>query len=133
MKFEELIHQLLTHLRPYVTFLYHCGGRSVEAEPIEWTQFDLARHVIRLEDDQTKDKDARYLPLPFQLVMMLAEIECKEGRVFDTTNLRKEWMTACTACGLGRKIDVPGKKYDPRYEGLTLHDTCGAAQDGSYC
>ena len=31
-------------------------------------------------------------------------------------------MTACAACGLGRKIEVPDKKYDPRYEGLTLHD-----------
>jgi integrase len=121
-KFEELVALLPTHLRPYVTFLYHCGGRSGEAELIEWPQVDLARRVIRLEDDQTKNADARYVPLPSQLVMMLAQIEHKEGRVFDTTNLRKEWMTACAACGLGRKIEVPGKKYDPRYEGLTLHD-----------
>ncbi|MGA7363950.1 MAG: hypothetical protein WBX04_02405, partial [Candidatus Sulfotelmatobacter sp.] len=38
------------------------------------------------------------------------------------TNLRKEWMTACAACGLGTKIKVEGKPYDPRYVGLTLHD-----------
>lgn len=31
-------------------------------------------------------------------------------------------MTACAACGLGLKIEVEGKPYDPRYEGLTLHD-----------
>jgi hypothetical protein len=31
-------------------------------------------------------------------------------------------MTACAACGLGRKIGVEGKKHDPRYEGLTVHD-----------
>src|SRR5947208_15187679 len=43
-------------------------------------------------------------------------------RVFDTTNLRKEWQKGCAAAGLGRIILVEGKKYDPRYEGLTLHD-----------
>ena len=31
-------------------------------------------------------------------------------------------MQACTAVGLGRIIEVKGKPYDPRYEGLTLHD-----------
>jgi hypothetical protein len=29
---------------------------------------------------------------------------------------------ACAACGLGRKITVEGKKWTPRYDGLTLHD-----------
>jgi integrase len=31
-------------------------------------------------------------------------------------------MKACAACGLGEIMQVPGKKYDPRYKGLTLHD-----------
>jgi cyclopropane fatty-acyl-phospholipid synthase-like methyltransferase len=31
-------------------------------------------------------------------------------------------MKACAACGLGEIIEVPGKKYDPRCKGLTLHD-----------
>lgn len=121
-KFEELNRLLPTHLRPYVVFLYYCGGRKGEAALIEWPQVDLVRRVIRLEGDQTKNDDARYVPLPAHLVAMLGEIEPKEGRVFDTTNLRKEWMTACAACGLGRKIEDKEKPYDPRYEGLTLHD-----------
>jgi hypothetical protein len=49
-------------------------------------------------------------------------VEPKVGRVFDGKNLRKEWVAACAACGLGRKIEVEGKKYDPRYEGLIVHD-----------
>ncbi len=121
-KFQKLVASLPAHLRPYVTFLYHCGGRSGEAELIEWPQVDFARRLIRLEDDQTKNEDARDVPLPSVLVTMLEQIKPKEGRVFDTTNLRKEWMTACAACGLGRKIEVKGRPYDPRYEGLTLHD-----------
>jgi len=31
-------------------------------------------------------------------------------------------VVACAVCGLGRKIEVEGKKYDPRYEGLIVHD-----------
>src|SRR5438552_14734928 len=53
---------------------------------------------------------------------MLAAIEPKTGRVFDVTNIRKEWTKACAQVGLGRIIPVEGKPYDPRYEGLTLHD-----------
>jgi integrase len=53
---------------------------------------------------------------------MLTKAARKEGRVFDTTNMRKEWMKACAACGLGEIIELPAKKYDPRYKGLTLHD-----------
>ena len=121
-QFECLSTMLPTHLRAYVTFLYHCGGRSGEAKQIEWAQVDLAHRLIRLEDSQTKNSEARTVPLPAVLVMMLQEVEPKDGLVFDTTNLRKEWTKACAACGLGSIIEVEGKKYDPRYEGLTLHD-----------
>jgi integrase len=121
-KFEELLAQFPPNLKPYITFLYFCGGRSGEAELIEWSQVDLQRKLIRIEDDQTKDKEAREIPLPQRLVLMLERIEPKQGRVFDTTNIRKEWTKACAALGLGRIIAVEGRPYDPRYEGLTLHD-----------
>jgi len=121
-KFEELLAQFPPNLKPYITFLYFCGGRSGEAELIEWSQVDLERKLIRIEDDQTKDKEAREIPLPQRLVLMLERIEPKQGRVFDTTNVRKEWTKACAAVGLGRIIAVEGRPYDPRYKGLTLHD-----------
>jgi hypothetical protein len=38
---------------------------------IEWSQVDLERKLIRIEDDQTKDKEAREIPLPQRLVLML--------------------------------------------------------------
>jgi hypothetical protein len=44
-----------------------------------------------------------------------------EGKVFDATNLRKEWHRACVAPGLGTLTRVEGKP-DPRYNGLTIHD-----------
>jgi integrase len=121
-KFEALIELLPSHMRPLITLLYYCGTRIGEALQIEWPQVDLGARLIRLEPEQTKTDEARVLPLPSVLVSMLREVEPKKDRLFDATNLRKAWVDACAACGLGRKIDVAGKKYDPRYEGLTLHD-----------
>ena len=60
--------------------------------------------------------------MPSVLVKMPHDTKPRTGRVFDSTNLRKEWMQACAACGLGRIIEVPEKPYDPRYEGLTVQD-----------
>lgn len=76
--------------------------------------------MIRLHE--TKNDEPRVVPLPSILRMMLEPIEPKVGHVFDSTNLRKEWIEACAACGLGLKIEVEGKPYDPRYTGLTVHD-----------
>ena len=119
-KFEELLGLLPTHLRPYVTFLYHCGGRRGEAEQLDWSQVDLAGGLVVLEE--TKNNEPRIVPLPKQLIATLAEMEHKQGLVFDITNIRKEWTKACARCGLGIIIEVEGKPYDPRYKGLTIHD-----------
>jgi hypothetical protein len=52
---------------------------------------------------------------------MLEKQEPKEGLVFDSTNLRKAWRTACDAAGLGKLEKIEGKK-DKRYTGLIPHD-----------
>ncbi len=108
-------------MKPLVIFLYYCGVRKGEALQIEWSQVDLAAAIIRLEEEQTKSGDPRTVPLPDALVEMLRVQEPKEGRVFDGTNLRKEWQRACAAVELGTLTKVEGK-IDPRYNGLLIHD-----------
>jgi integrase len=121
-RFDELVALLPSHLRPLITLLYYCGTRIGEALQIEWSQVDLDGGTIRLEEEQTKGDEARTLPLPPSLIMMLIDVEPKSGRVFDGTNLRKEWTKACAAAGLGTLTPVEGRPYDPIYSGLTLHD-----------
>jgi integrase len=125
-KFEELVRLLPTHLRPLITFLYYCGVRSDEAKQIEWSQVNLDARLIRLEDDQTKNEEARTVPLPAVLIMMLAEIEPKVGKVFSATNLRTDWQKACAACGLGTRTRIEPEDDDSyawyKYEGLIVHD-----------
>jgi len=75
-----------------------------------WRQVDLKAALVRLEEDQTKNSEARTIPLPDVLVKMLKQIDPKEGEVFDRTNLRKEWCKACVAAGLGTLTKVEGKQ-----------------------
>ncbi|HET6178583.1 MAG TPA: site-specific integrase [Candidatus Sulfotelmatobacter sp.] len=119
-EFEELVGLLPAHLQPLITFLYYDGVRLGVALQIEWPEVDLHRRIVRLHE--TKNDEPRVVPLPSVLVNTLREVTPKVGPVFDSTNLRKEWTKACAARGLGRIIKVEGKKYDPRYEGLIVHD-----------
>ena len=82
-KFEELLAALPAHLGPLILFLYWCGVRLGEALQIEWPQVDLAGPLIRLEEDQTKNSEARIVPLLPVLVGILGDVEPKIGRVFD--------------------------------------------------
>jgi hypothetical protein len=66
---------------------------------------------------------------------MLRGIEPKSGKVFDGSNLRTEWETACAAVGLGERVLVKTEherndREEPRivrnkwyrYRGLIVHD-----------
>jgi len=121
---EKLVRALPSHLRPLILFLYWCGVRLSEAMSIEWSQVDLNARLIRLEDDQTKTGEARVVPLPSVLVILLAETEPKVGKVFTDTNLRTEWARACATVGLGkRELVEPKDGYAwHRYNGLIVHD-----------
>lgn len=125
-KFDELVVLLPTHLKPLVTFLYYCGVRVNEARQIDWTQVDPDARLIRLEEEQTKTAEARLVPLPSVLIMMLREIEPKKGLVFSDLNLRVEWEKACDACSLGTRTKMDPKTDDGfawyKYKGLLLHD-----------
>lgn len=135
-RFDELLHLLPSHLQPLILFLYWCGVRLGEALSIDWEQVDFEKGLIRLEEGQTKNDEARTVPLPSVLLSRLREIERKQGAVFDGTNLRTEWEKACGACGLGKRELVEGKRLVRndrqrpryvkntwyRYNGLIVHD-----------
>ena len=129
-KFEELVKQLPTHLRPLILFLYWCGVRLGEALQIQWEQVDLQNRIIRLEEAQTKNEEPRVVPLPAVLVNLFSEVNPKVGPVFDDTNLRTEWARACAAVGLGTLEKVKSESHNgrrkfhvwQRYKGLIVHD-----------
>jgi integrase len=116
-QFDKLLAALPDKLRPLITFLYYCGVRLGEAQQVQWSQVDLNSGLIRLEEEQAKSGEARTVPIPDVLIAMLQPMEPKAGLMFDSTNLRKAWVTACAAVGLGT-LD----KKTWRYSGLIVHD-----------
>jgi integrase len=106
---------------------YYCGVRLGEARQIEWSQVDLDAKLIRLEEDQTKNAEARTIPLTDALIQMLKPTKPKEGRVSDDTNLRKAWQKACAAAGLGSWIKVDGVA-DKRYILVSSFTICADRQ-----
>lgn len=120
-QFDNLLAHIPVKTKPLITFLYFCGVRLGEALQIEWRQVSLEEGLILLEGEQTKNSEARTVPLPDVLIKMLDAVENKSGTVFDGSNLRKIWQKACAAAGLGTLTKVEGIA-DPRYTGLIVHD-----------
>jgi integrase len=106
-------------LLPLVTVLFYTGVRLGEAKSIEWGQVDLEAGLIRLEGDQTKNAEPRYLPIG-ALAGYLAKVEPKVGKVFNATNLTKAWRQACVDAGFGKWRD--DEDHSKGYDGIIIHD-----------
>jgi integrase len=120
-KFDDLLSHIPEKTKPLIVFLYFCGVRLGEALQIDWGQVSLEEGLVRLEEEQTKNSEARIVPLPDSLITMLDSAADKSRTVFDGTNLRKVWQRACVAAGLGTLTEVEGRR-DKRYTGLIVHD-----------
>jgi integrase len=68
------------HLRPLVTFLFYTGARVAEAIELEWRDVDLSRARVAFVD--TKTGERRGVPLHEAVVVTLANLPHKTGRVF---------------------------------------------------
>src|SRR5262249_1950720 len=77
---NRLIHPCAEHLRLLVSFLIYPGARVGEALWLNWRHVDLKRgHVIFPE---TKNGDARGVPLHQRVIGALANLPHRDGEVF---------------------------------------------------
>lgn len=117
--FVKVRAEMSENLRPLVSFLYYTGCRTGAAKKITWGMVSKDCQEIELPGEITKNRDPLTLPLVGiglkEVSALLKKMFRKEGPVFDNTNFRKEWATACHKLGLGVKDGW-------RYHGLTPHD-----------
>jgi len=110
--------------------LYLSGWRKSEAVKLEWRDVDLNGKTVRLRIENSKNKDARILPLTGRLLGIIEKR--KSERRLDCTHVfhlkgrpikefRKTWRTACVAAGVGRIEKSPDGKQK-RYKGVIVHD-----------
>ena len=61
--FLSVRHALPEETRPVITFAYFTGCRKGEILALRWSQVDLDERVVRLEPGETKNDEARTIPL----------------------------------------------------------------------
>lgn len=117
-EFLAMREALPDYLKGVVTFGYLTGCRKGEILTMEWSQIDFTAGVARMEVGETKNKEAREVPLfgelPAILKMQKEATEAKFPRcpwVFHLEGERlqsfwKAWRTASKAAGL---IDREGE------------------------
>jgi len=104
-------------IKPVVTFAYWTGCRRGEILSLRWPQVDFRESVVRLEPGETKNDDARIIPLAGELLEMLRMqkqirdeqwpacpwVFFRSGRQIKTFN--GAWAKACVDTGLFRVVD----------------------------
>ena len=77
---ERLIEACSSHLKPLVTFLFYTGARLSEALYLDWHDVDLGRGQVWFTN--TKNGEARGVPLHDRVIAELANLAHEEGAVF---------------------------------------------------
>lgn len=77
---HSLVTQAGDHLKPLLTFFLLTGARVSEAIYLDWRNVDLSRGQVVFPD--TKNGEARGVPLHPSVIAALANLEGREGNVF---------------------------------------------------
>jgi integrase len=128
--FLKLLGKLPSHLQPLVEFLYLSGWRKGEAVKLEWRDVDLNGKTVRLRIENSKNKEARVLPLTGRLLDIIEQrktarrLDCPQvfhlnGRPIK--EFRKSWHTASVTAGVGRLEKIPNSNKK-KYVGIIVHD-----------
>src|SRR6202012_4927525 len=67
-RFVALRKELPAEVQPIATYAYWTGCRRAEILGLQWPQVDLEHRVVRLESGETKNKEARTIPLAQEVV-----------------------------------------------------------------
>lgn len=119
-QYERLFAELPDYLRLPFSIGYFSGMREGEILGLDWTQVDFLHGVIRLRAGETKNDEAREVPVVPQLRALLAaqharrqpgcDYVCfkldRKGHAVQVQGFRKAWYSACIRAGLGRMVPV---------------------------
>ena len=73
-EYHRLMDHLPAHLKPVVATAFYTGMRRGEIVGLTWNKVDLQERIIRLEAEDTKDNEARDIPIPDELHGILKSI-----------------------------------------------------------
>jgi integrase len=119
-QYEKLFTELPDYLRLPFAIGYFSGMREGEILGLEWSQIDFLRGVIQLRAGETKNDEAREVPVIPQLRALLVvqharrqpgcDYVCfkldRKGHAMQVQGFRKAWYSSCIRAGLGRMVPV---------------------------
>ena len=103
--YVAILKHLPEHLVPIFQFAYTTGCRRGEILNLKWSNIDIANASVRLEVGETKNDEARNIPLTSDLVSMFEGMPHQSDYVFTKNGKRilstkDAWKKACNAAGL---------------------------------
>jgi integrase len=131
-QYEALSGVLADYLRLPLALGYYTGMRLGEVLSLEWSQVDFMAGCINLRAGETKNDDAREIPIVPALRVLLKEqfakreAECRyvcfrvdrSGRSVKIESFRKSWYSACVKAGLGELAPAVDSSGEPVYAPL---------------
>jgi len=127
--YSLLLAALPDYLQPVLAIGYHTGMRLGEIQGLRWGQVDFLNRIIRLNAGETKNDEAREIPISDELYAMLEARHLKRvagcpfvchrnGR--PVGDFRRVWYDRCSKLGLGH-LEEQGRRR-ATYRGLIFHD-----------
>jgi integrase len=124
-EFEALLKHSTAYLKNIIATGYYTGMRRGEILDLIWKKVDLNKRLIQLEPEDTKDREARDIPICDELYEFLKNIPNKiqkagtDNHVFlyrgqPFKDIRRGLKDACTSAGIKYGRNVKG--------GFVFHD-----------
>jgi integrase len=116
--FLALREKLPDYLKDFCTFAYRTGWRKSEITKMKWDQVNLNQGTVCLNAGETKNDEARIVYLDSELrdifkrqlearkheQKILPYVFLNEDKTDRIKSLRKAWISACKAAGIGPRI-----------------------------
>jgi len=106
-EYRRLLEKAPLYLKPILIFAYQVGMRKSEILNLLWDRVDLQNGFIRLRAEDTKNGEARVIPLNNELTVLLKNIiKCLHHDYVFTRdnkpikNIRKAFERACAEAGI---------------------------------
>jgi len=80
-EYDRLLNAVAPHLKPMIILAYNTGMRKGEILTLTWNQVNLEDGWINLNAEQTKTSEARKIPLSYQVIECLKNIDRNGDRV----------------------------------------------------
>jgi len=120
-QFNSLMDHLPLHAKGILATGFYTGMRLNEILTLTWEKVDFKAGFIRLDPEDTKDRERRFVPIPAPLERILKSIPraIHTDRVFlyngqPIKSMKRSLITACKNAGITYGRKVPG--------GFVFHD-----------